>query len=58
VVKTEEDNAVARFDLNDFDAVIREQEGLSSGKLEWKEVAWESGRSCGRYEKHSHRAEK
>ena len=48
MVKVEESQELARFDMNDFDAVIREEEGLSSGKLEWREVAWESGRSCGR----------
>lgn len=47
VVEEEEKN-MARFDMNEFEAVIREEGGLSSGKLEWKEVAWESGRSCGR----------
>jgi hypothetical protein len=53
VAKPEKKVEVGRLDADDFntdayDAVIREDEVLSSGKLEWREVAWEGGLSCGR----------
>jgi hypothetical protein len=48
VVKQEQELELPRFDPSAFDAVIREEEGLSSGKLEWREIALEGGFSCGR----------
>jgi hypothetical protein len=53
VAKPEKKVEVGRLDADDFntdayDAVIREDEVLSSGKLEWREVAWEGGLACGR----------